>query len=69
MLPIQSSLKQEDALLALPFALKYTIRKVQENQMGFKLKGTCQHLVSADDVNILGDNINTIQTNTETQKK
>jgi hypothetical protein len=30
--------------------------------VGFKLKRTHQHLVSADDVNLLGDNINTIQT-------
>jgi hypothetical protein len=39
---IQSGPKQGDALspLLLNFALKYGIRKVQEDQAGFKLNGT-----------------------------
>jgi hypothetical protein len=40
--------------------------KVLENQLEMKLIGTHQLLVYADDVNLLGDNINTIKKNTET---
>jgi hypothetical protein len=66
--PIQNSLKQEDALspLLLNFILEYAIRKVQVTQVGLKLNGTHQLLAYADDVNLLGDNIDTIVKNTET---
>jgi hypothetical protein len=40
--------------------------KVQENQVGLKLSGTHQLLAYADDVNLLGDNIDTIKKNKET---
>jgi hypothetical protein len=57
--PIQNGLKQRDALspLIFNFAVEYAIRKVQENQMGLKLIGTHHFLAYADDVNLLGDNI------------
>jgi hypothetical protein len=66
--PIQNGLKEGDALSSLlfSFTLEYAIRKVQGNQVGLKLNGTHQFLAYTDDVNLLGDNIDTINKNTET---
>jgi hypothetical protein len=58
--PVQNGLKHGDAYCLFNYALKYAIRKVQENEMGLKLNETHQLLRYADDVNLLEDNTETL---------
>jgi hypothetical protein len=50
--------------LLFNFASEY-IRKIYKNQMGLKLNGTHQLMDYTDDVNVVGNNIETINRNTE----
>jgi hypothetical protein len=67
MFPIRNGLKQGDALSSLlfKFVIEYTISFVHVNQDGLKLNVTHQLLVYAEDVNILGGSVCTIQENAE----
>jgi hypothetical protein len=49
--------------LLFNFSLEYAIRKIHENLVRLKLKGTHQLQVCAD-INLLGDNTVTIKKNT-----
>ena len=49
----------------LYFALEYVIRRVQENRIVLELNGKHKLLAYADDVNMLGENLQTVRQNTE----
>jgi hypothetical protein len=64
--PLQNGLKQADVLSesVSNFSLKYAIKRVKENQERLKLNGKHQIFGYAGDVNMVGENIDTIK-NTE----
>jgi len=67
MFPIKNVLEKGDALSLLlsNFPLEYAIRRVRVNQDGFKVNGTHQLVVYADDVKMSGGSVLTIKKNTE----
>jgi hypothetical protein len=68
--PIQNDLKQgaPSSPMLFNFATEYTIRKVQEKQVGLKLNGTHHLLVYAVELNLLDDNIDITKKNTHTHE-
>jgi hypothetical protein len=52
-------------LLLFNFTLEYAILRVEEKELRMKLNGIHQSLVYADDVNLLGDNMNKLNKNIE----
>jgi hypothetical protein len=65
-IPTKNGLKPDDDISTVLFnlALEYAITKFKENQVGLILNGTHQLLVFADDVNLVGNSIDTIKRKT-----
>ena len=68
---IENCFKQTGDLspLLYNFALEYATRKVQETNLGLYMNGTHQVLAYADDVNLIGDDIRTIERNADAYKE
>ena len=60
--------KLKDVLTPLffNFSVEYNIIRIHLKQYGLKLNGAHKLLVYADDVNILGGNVQSVERNTET---
>ena len=65
--PAHCSLKLGDVLSPLLFncTLEYAIRRVQENRIGLELNRKHMLLVYADDISMLGENLQTVRENTD----
>lgn len=63
---IRKGLKQGDGLspLLCSFALEYAILKIKVDKKRLSLNGLNQLFVYADDVNLIGDDIDALQSNT-----
>ena len=61
--PNENVFKQGDALSPLLFssALEYAIRKVHVTKLGLDMNGTHQIFAYADVINLIGDDIRTIE--------
>ena len=46
-------------------SLEYAIRRFQEYRIGLDMNGKYQLLVYTDDINLLGENLQTVRENTE----
>ena len=66
-LSTENGVKQGDALSPLlsNFGLEYTIRNVQETNLGLDINGTHQVLAYPDDVNLISDDIRTTERNAD----
>ena len=65
--PIGNGLTKGDVLSSLlfNFALEHAVREVQKTRLGLDMNGIYQVLAYADDVNLIGDDIRTIERNAD----